>query len=114
VHVRGVFVHRYGQLERFSEYALAAYQYLCSGLLDNTIVRSVSCARLTFVCLRSLTFRTLAAVLPCTYVCAILRMSSWCVTIGVARLLLRFGGVRSLRIWSLVSLVVLLCLFSFV
>ena len=48
-YVRDVSAHTYGELELFAKYASAAYQYLCPRPLGNTLVRSVSCARLTFV-----------------------------------------------------------------
>ena len=47
---RSVSVDTYGELERFAKYASAADQFLCPRPLGNTLVQSVRCARLTFVC----------------------------------------------------------------
>jgi hypothetical protein len=98
VHDSNVSVHTYGELERFAKYASAVYQFLCPRPLGNTLVQSVS-ARLIcylFVIFLLFSFATSSLMYLRT------RMDSLRVMIGDARLLLRFGGAMSLRIWSLV------------
>ena len=48
-YVKDVSAHTYGELELFAKYASAAYQYLCPRPLGNTLVRSVSCVRVSNV-----------------------------------------------------------------
>ena len=106
-HVIDVSGHTYGELERFARYASAAYQYLGHRQLGNTLMRSLSCARVSrlFVDLLITLLGIFAVVLQSS-------MGSWRVPFGGARLLLHIGSVPSLWIWSLVSLIFLFCLLS--
>jgi hypothetical protein len=90
-HVIDVSGHTYGELERFARYASAAYQYLGHRQLGNTLMRSLSCARVSrlLVCLLITLLGIFAVVLQSI-------MGSWRVPFGGARLLLHIESVPGL------------------
>ncbi len=101
LHDSSVSMHTYDELERFAKYSSAVYQFLCPRPLGNSLVQSVSCvARSSHVyyCSRSCLWMMFDSSLMYLRT----RMDSLCVMTGDGRLLLRFGGAMSLRIWSLV------------
>ena len=99
LHDSSVSMHTYDELDLFAKYSSAVYQFLCPRPLGNLLVQSVSSHALHVLPFNLFWF---VDDVDSSLMCSRTRMDSLCVMTGEARLLLRFGGVVGLRIWSLV------------
>jgi hypothetical protein len=102
----------YDRLKHFAKYACAVYQFLCPRPLGNTLVQHVSLYSHTLTCLPPAS--SVLSELPSSFfffffhlgissrTFSRMRMVSSRAMMDAARSSLRFGGVTSSRIWSLV------------